>query len=480
MANSTNGFKLTAVFTAGIVLGAFSAVQVARETTSERLVGGAVATAPGDPLPTSGPASSAPGEVPTLTPSVRPSGPASKLECAAGRNGGATAPGVTGTSIRLATTVVQSGIGAAFLGEVQYAMDAVRLAVNRAGGICGRQLEIRYVDDGWDAQRGLGYIRNFIKGGVFAIPVGPSSEGLQLAIKSGDIRNAGIPVVGTDGMVIDQYLDPWVWPVAVASASSARVMARDAYERGAKRFSIVFDKNYRFGAEAARAYNAEVRRLTGKNVEGFNNDNNCQKSFCGVLAGQSSYSTEVEQFEPGDFVAMFLEPTTALTWMAIPGAPRPNQVPKGIGAAQPLFTWDFGNSCQKACDQMVVWTSFKPPIERYTDDPGVRRFVNDLEATKADADTFNAFSEGGYAGMLLLVDALKRVGPNLTRERLREVLDSSRYDGGLTLQSSLAWTQKSHFANATMQAFTMQYKGTFSGWRTGQIVRDPTPERGIN
>lgn len=476
--------KIFVAFVAGTAVGVVSAVQVApqvKRTTEVTVAQGDAGTVIGDENP----------KQRRTGPSIGPTGISSGgeivppgIECAPGRNGGATDVGVTANSIEMATTVVRSGPGAAFLGEVQFAMEAVRNKVNREGGICGRQLKIRYVDDGWDPQRGAGYIRNFIKDGVFAIPVGPSSEGLNLSVKSGDIRTAKIPVVGTDGMLISQYTDPFVWPVAVATASSARIMARDAWKRGARKFSIVFDKNYKFGVEAAEAFNNEVKRLkhSSEGVEGYNKNNNCLKAYCGILAAQPSYSTDVAEFKShvGDFSAMFLEPTTALTWMSTPDSPRPTQVPYGIGAAQPLFTRDFASGCQRACDQMQVWTSYKAPIEQYANDPIVRKFVSDLHKTKPDADEYNAFSEGGYIGMLQFVDALKRVGPYLTRVRLKAALDTMSLETGLTMQPTMTWKAGDHFANSTMQAFTIQFKGTFGGWRAGQIFKDETPELGDN
>ncbi|HZD17287.1 MAG TPA: ABC transporter substrate-binding protein, partial [Actinomycetota bacterium] len=409
------------------------------------------------------------------------------LVCAPGRNGGATDQGVTATEIRMATTVVQSGIGKAFLGDVQYAMQAVQNKVNQEGGICGRKLSIKYVDDGWEAQRGAQYLRNFINEKVFAIPVGPSSEGLNAVIDSGDFDRAHIPVVGTDGLIIKQYVNsrgqaqPWVWPVAVSTVASARIMATEAYERGARRFSVVFDRNYRFGVEGAEAFNAEVRRLTGGNIDGYNTEGTCQDGYCGIDAGRSSYSTEVQEWRgsAGDFVALFLEPQTALTWMNDPNTPAASEIPKGYGGAQPLFTRSFAVNCKSKCDGMWTWTGFKPYIESYRNDPAVAEYVRDLKRTKPDADEFNAFAQGGYVGMLLLVEALKAVGPNLTRERLRAALDSTRLSTGLTLQGTLAYSPDDRFVNTRMQAFQIQYKGTFGGWRAGPIVRDPRPSAGI-
>jgi ABC-type branched-subunit amino acid transport system substrate-binding protein len=410
------------------------------------------------------------------------------LTCSASGNGGATDHGVSATEIKLATTVVQSGIGSAFLGEMRYAMDAVVAQVNRAGGICGRRLSMTYKDDGWSATTGAQYLRAFIESGVFAIPVGASSEGLQVVIKSGDLDSARMPVVGTDGLAIEQYAredggaQPWVWPIATSTASSARIMADQAYKRGARHMAIVFDNNYHFGREAASAFNAEVHRLTGHDVQGYNSNNGCNGLYCGVQAGQNSYSGQAANVKQGkpDFIALFLEPETALTWMQDPNTPAANDpsIKYGYAAAQPLFTYQFESQCGAKCDQMVAWTGFKPNVEQYTRDPAVREYVDALRSVNPQADPYNQFSEGAYQGMQLLVAALKKVGPDLTRARLQAVLNTMTLKGGLTLQSSLVFTQASRYASTTMQAFTMQYKGTPGGWRAGPLARDPHAQLG--
>jgi hypothetical protein len=70
--------------------------------------------------------------------------------------------------------------------------------------------------------------------------------------------------------------------------------------------------------------------------------------------------------------------------------------------------------------------------------------------------------------MLLLVDALKRVGPNLTRARLAQVLDSTQnFTTGLT--RPLSWSAANHYSNTAAQAFAVQSKNGFSGFR---FIRD--------
>ena len=495
------GWKVTAIFVAGAIIGALSAVEIvpnftgASATTDGAISGDLGSTAAdgslsGDLGTTSakGGKKGAAGSGAAAAGGSTSSGTSGSgttlskgragLTCDRDGNGGETDRGVTESEIKMATTVAESGLGAGFLGEVRFGMDAVKNKVNSSGGVCGRQLAIEYRDDGWDAQRGAQYLRNFIQEGIFAIPVCPSSEGCRVVIDSGDLDSTQTPMVGSDGMLVDQYTrpdgsaQPWVWPVAAATVSSARIMCHNAYQRGARDFSIVFDKNYRFGVEAAEAFNACVKKLTGKDIPGYNKQYSCQQNFCGVNGGASSYSSEVATFTPGNFVSLFLEPQTALVWMNDPNTPKSSAIKYGYGAAQPLFTRSFATNCQTKCDQMSVWTGFRPPIESYANDPAVRTYVSDLKHTKPDADEFNAFTEGGYVGMLLLEKALKAVGPDLTRARLKQALDSTCLVSGLTIQPKICFSPTNRFANVTMQAFVIQYKGTFGGWRAGPIVRD--------
>jgi ABC-type branched-subunit amino acid transport system substrate-binding protein len=446
-------------------------------TPANGATGGGAATGAGRAAGSSGPVAASAG------PKQGPA--ASALRCDRAGNGGATDRGVTADKIRLATTVVNSGPGAAFQAEMKDAMEAVARSVNRDGGICGRLLDIAYKDDGWDAQRGGQYLRNFIQDGIFAVAVGASSEGIGAVIETDDLAKTKTPVVGTDGLEITQYrqgngAQPWVWPVATATVSSARIMADEAYQRGARRFGVVYDKTYKFGVEGAAAFKAEVSRLPGASIGGA-----CDSGYCGLQVGQNSYSGEAAQFygKPPDFVGLFLEPETALTWMkdpnTIPANDGASRIKQGYGAAQPLFTDKFGSDCGGRCDQMQVWTGFKPSIEKNENDPAVRAYVDAMRSVKPNIDFYNQFSEGAYVGMQLLVKAMRDVGPNLTREALRDALNRTTFNSGLSIQPSLTYTASSRFANVTMQGYVMQNKGSWNRWRAGPVVADPHPEAGI-
>jgi len=392
------------------------------------------------------------------------SGPATG--CDAGHNGGATDTGITATSISLASTVAESGIGESFLGEVRYGMTAVTNQVNTTGGICGRQLSLNLVDDGWNRDRGAQYIRTFIADGVFALPVVPSSEGLNQSSNAHDIDRAGIPVIGTDGMLKSQYSDPWIWPVATSTVSTAHIAASHAYHQGARSFGIVYDSDYKFGPEGNAAFSDAISHLPGATL----------KVSVGVTAGQSDYSSDGSTFNnkcsPCDMVFILMDPTTAESWFATSGANGARMFTEG---PQPLFVYTFGQNCGAPCNNMVVWTSYYPPRPPFTSRKAVADYVNAIKGVSDSADVDNQFLEGGYDGMLLFVDALRKVGPELTRARLRDTLNTMTFDSGLS--QALHWSASNHAANTAMLGFTDQYSGGFNDFQYAQTgwVSDPWP-----
>jgi ABC-type branched-subunit amino acid transport system substrate-binding protein len=402
--------------------------------------------------------------------------------CAAGHNDGSTDRGISGNSIKLGATVVQSGIGASFLGAVSTALTAVKDQVNHTGGICGRGINLTLIDDGWDPNRGFQFIQNLVQDkNVFALAVDPSSEGLRIGSLNRYFAKTHTPVVGSDGMLNTQYTDPWIWPIAASTVSTMHIMASDACTRLHKhQFSIVFDSKYHFGVEGAYAFNQAVKRCTGQNIPGYfdpSSGGGCSSRFCAISAGQTSYDAENKTWNDQcfggtgggkcDFAAFLLEPNEALNFLR-----NGTSLQITMGMAQTLFTRSFATSCGSICDGAMVWTGYNPPIEQFAGLAAVKQYVSTVQAANPNIDILNQFVEGGYAGMQLLVTALREMGAHPTRDGLAALLDHTKYDGGLT--TPLQWSPGHHFANGAMQAFSIEYKGGFDGFRnvTGW-VRDP-------
>ena len=250
----------------------------------------------------------------------------------------------------------------------------------------------------------------------------------------------------------------------------------------AKSCSIVCDSKYHFGVEGAFAFNAAGKRLTGSDIPGYvkpGSSDTCVDRFCAISAGQSSYANANQSFNnkcfPGganncDFLALLLEPTEAETFLRGGFA---STFVAGMGFAQTLFTRDFAQACGSICGGAHVWTGYNPPEGQLAATPAVSQYVKDVKAEDSSADVDNQFLEGGYSGMELVVAALQKVGPVLTRAALVATLNSMNYDNGLS--SALQWRLGHHNANTQMQSFTIQYQNGFTGFRSDGVgwVKDP-------
>lgn len=449
-----------------------------------------ISSAPGSPVQgpqpivgppaTAGPrpsATSAQGPNALIPSAGSPSGGAASggVGCNSANNGGSTAPGVTRDRITVASTVVTTGIGEGFLGQAGDGILAAFKQANKSGGICGRQLVFEQVNSGWDGPTGQRTIQSFISSGnVFALVGQPDSEGLAAAIDSGLISRSKMPVVGTDGLLKNQYFNPWVWPVAASTVTNMHIVADYAVNKlGAKSFGIVYDTRYKFGAEGAAAFNNEIKRLTGKDIPGFGGTKDCKASnraYCGVSSDSQDYTREIQAFNsacaPCDAVVMLLEPSPMQTWMKQEeGAPAWY---KTLFGGEPLFDDKVAQNCG-GCGKakMIVWTGYRPAIQPFDSEPAVATFCQALKAQKPSADCHNAFTEGAYLGATLFVEAVREVGRRglaLTRDNLRTVLNSTRFDLGLASAPLQFSETLPHLTNVAMAAFQENYSGSFNGW----------------
>jgi ABC-type branched-subunit amino acid transport system substrate-binding protein len=410
------------------------------------------------------------------------------VSCAPGKNGGATDIGVTATEIHIATTTVTSGIAKDFLGE---AVDGIISAVNQAnnaGGVCGRRLVLDpgagdVVNTGWDPAAGNNAISNFVHSHKYFALVGePDSEGLAGAIDGHTIDQlpgeAPIPVVGTDGMLRDQYHNDWVWPVAASTVTNMHIAVKYAHDvLGARTFGIVYDTHYKFGSEGAGAYAAEVARVGGTMTRSGDTCSGTQA--CGFDATTTTdYPSLVTPFNGAcsgkcDVVMMLLEPGPMLNWMKTEGDDTAWY--KKLMGGEPLFDHRVGEQCQ-SCNGLLVWTGFRPPSGSFSAEQPVYTYAQSLPSKD---DSNNPFTEGAYLGTQMFVQAVKRLaadGYPLTRQNLRTELNTDTYNFGLSIPLTYN-NRMPHLANLAMAGFADNRSGTFHGWdyqNTG-FLADPAP-----
>jgi ABC-type branched-subunit amino acid transport system substrate-binding protein len=414
------------------------------------------------------------------------------LNCAKGQNGGATAPGVTATQIRVASTIVSSSsssVAQGFLGEAGDGMRAAIQQFNNAGGDCGRKITdlngnngITELNDDWSPSQGNTDISSWVNSSAppFALVGEPDSEGLDGASTGGTIDRAAIPVVGSDGMLKSQYHDPWIFPVASSTVSNMHIIADYAVNQlHANSFGIVYDSSYKFGVEGATAFVQELQRR-GKSL---NTSGGCNTGYCGIDPNASSYTTQITQFNgacaPCDVVVMLLETGPMENWMGPGGEGSNTSWYRTLEGGEPLFDYNLGSKCGGCGNAPLhVWTGY---CAFGVSDPSgpssacrssaVNTFCQALHAVPGASgdDCQNEFTQGAYLGTLLFIQAVERVdraGEPLTRANLQATLNSGAFDLGLSqpLQFGGGALPAAHIANDCMASYKDNYSGSFNGW----------------
>ena len=417
--------------------------------------------------PVAAPSRPAPGSAsPSATASAPPVGPAvpsptasatAPLRCAAGHNGGATDRGVTASAIRLYSTT-GSGVFASGR-DRRLAAEALLDGANAAGGICGRMLDAEYVDEGVAPGEGARRLRAAMAGDTFAVPFIGNPESLAEVDDSGDVDRTRTPVVGLPVGDSRFQRSGWIWPVAVADRNAARIMARDAYRRGARTFAVVFDD-----PAVGRAYDQEVLRLTGRHVEGYAPGTGCRAHYCGP--DRTSSARRDLYADPPDFVALLVTVMDALEWMQDPATPPASdaRVPYGH-ATTDAFLGAGVSQCGSRCHGMHAWSAYRLSCGAYRDDPAVREYENALKAAGAER---TAATAAVWAGTQLLLDALRQAGPALTRDRLKRVLDTATLRVPLTVEGTVSFAGG---GNRTMRAYEIRYQGTPGPCGLGPVGR---------
>lgn len=344
--------------------------------------------------------------VPSTTTSARRG-----FRCRAGRNGGATDRGVTATKVRLGATAVLNGPKSGLHTDALPAVKAVVGGVNRSGGICGRLLDVQVVN------RPSSSAVAELADAVFAALGIPMVRGLAEAVRNGTLDRARTPfVVATDPIHHERVASPWLWELGPSSAALGRVAVDHAYRAVAARsFAVVYDARFRFGVEAVEAVHSYVGRLPGATV----------RTTQGLDPDRPGYGPEIAAFNHAcgdrrcDVVLLALLPETAVKWWK----GRPAAPAKQLAALPLLLSDRFADDCtfldpRCGVDDLLVWTGSTPPIGSFLENPDVDAYVREVGGASASADVRNPSVEAAYVAATVLVEALRRVGPNLTREQI--------------------------------------------------------------
>jgi branched-chain amino acid transport system substrate-binding protein len=360
-----------------------------------------------------------------------------------GAVGGATDTGVTASSIKVGHIGIYSGPVGSFGDDLSYAGRAKLQEINDTGGVNGRKLDVLVRDDAWDGTKGMNAARDLVeREKIFAFCCIMSVNTSDPLTPYADEKK--IPHVGADGWGEPQYKGAWTFPVSASAVTEAHMLAKyQAEKQGAKRVAIIYINNPT-GRAYVKAYEDVIKKFGGQVVfsQPATFDDPGTTTFI-AQARTQNIDTISTYLDPGIFTRLVRE------------AAAQNYKPKNAfsGAAGLYFqvTPNFTGPNGEGTITATHW------VTNDMDTPGYRAYKAVVEKYYPKID-HSTWTKGGYVGATIFGNALRSLGLEVTRQRLKDTLDTlSNFETGLG--PSLSFSPGKHRANKTIYLAQIQRSG---------------------
>jgi|GEM_PF-2721494 len=316
-------------------------------------------------------------------------------------NGGATDTGVTATTIKVGATFFNGNYLDKYSQVTEQAAAAYFRYINDQGGIYGRKIEYLPCDTAGTADGTQGCLRKLANDDkVFTM--GPSLD-FNLDTVQPFLASQKLPWIGDSGLYPAEYASPWMFPSQIQGPDvGALIGTFSGRTLGAKTIGVSY-LNDVAGPECTD----RIKQI-GKTV-GYEVTVTAQNS---QTQGDLTQQVLTIQAAHPDAVLFCNDPVNTIKFVQAAG--RINyRPPKGwVGGF--VAADDVPQSMGAAGVGLYGFSSF----DFYGGDtPGVRRFRQITEHYYPSI-FHHFYTQAAYAGAVVLVEAMKKAGPHLTRAGL--------------------------------------------------------------
>ncbi len=368
---------------------------------------------PAAPTPTATPPPAPPTATPTLAPTATPT-PAPKV------------PGVTADTIRLGMICALSGPVSTIGKPLARGMEAYFRWVNDQGGIHGRKIQLIIEDDQYNPANTIAAAKKLVEQDeVFAI-VRPLGTATTAAILEYTIEK-GVPVVGvaSGSSLWSKPFKKTVFGIQPTYELEGRLMAKYAVEELKVKRVAVFYQNDAFGKEGAESFVAALR-ARGIEPVAMVPYETAERDF-------SAHALKLQQANPDlVFVYAIQVPAASLLKEAQKIGFRPKWLMTYV-LADPILLALAGDAAEGVyAGAWLVDPANAPEAAKY----------REVLAKYFPDENPGGYSISSYAVAEIIVEALKRAGPDLTREKFIAALESLKdFTTGLTPPFSYSETE---------------------------------------
>ncbi len=325
--------------------------------------------------------------------------------------GGTATPGVSSTKISIGSSGPLSGEAAAAAGVLRGA-EAYFKYVNARGGVYGRSIDFKYLDDGYDPSRTVQNVRELIQqDNIFALfsLVGTNSN---LAVR--DFTNsAGVPQVfsaaGATTLGRDYAKYPWTIGYLPPYSEEGEIYARHILATAAKKAKIaVLYQSDDYGKDLLGGFRKGLGANRKQIVQTVGYDPTATDVQSQVAQLKASGANTFAIFAFGKFAIQAFVYANKLGW-------KPQIYVNDVASASSIMKLDPQGTAEGSIS--VLWGK-DPATPKFAKDPGVALAAKIIKKYVPGGNPSDGFLVAGMAEGFTFVDALKQAGRNLTRKGL--------------------------------------------------------------
>ena len=325
---------------------------------------------------------------------------------------GGSTPGVSSSTITIGSSGPLTGEAAAAAGVLKGA-DAYFKYVNARGGVNGRKIDFKYLDDGYDPSRTVQNVRQLIQqDNVFALFSVVGTNG-NLAIR--DFANAaGVPTVfsasGATTFGRDYKKYPWTIGYLPPYAEEGELYAKHILVTNAKKAKVaILYQSDDYGKDLLSGFRKGLGakgRTTIVQTVGYDPTASDVQSQVAQLKASGANTFCVFAF--GKFAIQAFQYASKLGW-------KPQIYVNDVASASSIMQIDPQSTAEGSIS--ILWGK-DPATPKFKGDAGVKLAATIIKKYVPGGNPSDGFLVAGMAEAFSMVDALKASGKNLTRQGL--------------------------------------------------------------
>lgn len=366
--------------------------------------------------------------------------------------------GVTDTEIRIGGSTFTSGPAAVYGEQIAVGFAAGVNYINQQGGVNGRKIVLKIYDDGADPAKQLANTKRLVEiDKVFALSMVYADIGGQY------VSEKQIPVFHL-GQQEAEFVNPFWFPVGGPQRLASYQLAHfGAKKLGVKKVAILY-----LDAGAAN-YSKAYAESVAKDWQAYGVATPVLAPFS---AGQTSCSDAIGKAKDAgvDFIDFEVDASTVIN-CGVEAQLQQYKPPKGWGGyliGVPVIHQALGNFSEG----MYAFDAFGALYDS-------EAYKKAVHAISPKTETYSSVTMSYFVSALLMRDALAKLGDNITRARLRDVLNTfTDWRPGLTddpNQPLWTWRPTCHTALRGGYVIQIQKKGDDLRWTQIEPQRQLTP-----